>query len=154
LAGGESEVEVPRAAVPDDAVGRVAHVAALVLEQVGPGGLVGQVLAGALRREADRVAEEEELVGDDVVPGLAGLARDDVTDAVLLVDEAVADLSEDPPPFGEAERSPARLGCARSRQGRGHRLAARDRALAEAGAGGAAGPRERAPCRSDAEWRP
>src|SRR5207247_8148571 len=109
LADGEIEGEVPRADDPDHAVGRVAHVDALVLEQVGPGGLVGQVLPGALRPEADRVAEEEELVGDDVVPGLSGLARDDVTDAVLLVDEADAELSEGRTPFSVADHRHKRL---------------------------------------------
>src|SRR5207244_852853 len=57
---------------------------------------------------------------------------------VLLVDEAVADPAQDSPPLGEAERGPARLGFARARDGRGHRLAVRDRVLGQAGAGGGA----------------
>jgi len=145
LADGEIEGEVPRADDPDDPVGHEGHVDALVLQEVGPGGFVGQVLPGALRPEADRVAEEEELVGDDVVPRLPGLARDDVADAVLLVHEAVADPAQDPPPLGEAERGPARLGFARPRDGRGHRLAVRDRVLGQAGAGGGVGHRDRLP---------
>src|SRR6266849_5406719 len=109
LADGEVEGEVPGSDDPDHPVRQVAHVDALVLQEVGPGGLVGQVLLRSLRPEADRVAEEEELVGDDVVARLPGLARDDVADAVLLVDEAVADVAQDPRPSGEPQRRPGPL---------------------------------------------
>src|SRR5439155_22082564 len=109
--------EVPRPDDPDDPVGHVAHVDALVLEEVGPRALVGEVLLGALRPEADRVAEGEEPVGDDVVPGLPGLARDDVADAGLPGDEAPADRAQDARPFAQPESRPRPPGVARPPRG-------------------------------------
>src|SRR5205823_3704802 len=92
---------------------------------------------------ADPVADDQELVGEDVVPRLAGLARDDIRDALLAVDEGVAHPPEDAGPLHEVERHPASLRLARAGDCGRDGVAVGDRVLGDTRAARAAERSER-----------